>query len=613
MSNSSNRSIQTKHIADIAHQRNYISNNAAIRNTQDFVVSKNTVAAARPDSGFVTSATNITFTRTTSSPLSGDASFLITKDAANRQGEQVYVPFTVDSADQAKMMTLSFDYAVDSGTFVFSDGKTTDSDIIAYIYDVTNAKFIEPIGFRLTNNSDAKMSFQTAANSTSYRLLLHVATTSASAYTLKVDNICITRQVLASDSLITNEESYTPTFQGFGTPTSISAFWSRLGDKIRIHGYFTTGTVTASEARISLPNNLIVDSTKLAGLQIVGNFGSQINTAQTFYTLAEPGVSYITTSTQSAGSNSLTKAFGSGVAGSSQLVSFEATVPIQGWETNTTVLSSGEGRVVAASITHTSNLSVTGGSAIVPTSILKDTHGAYNSSTGQFTCPVAGIYKVTAGGITSTGQRTLKIYKNGSYHMAIVSVNTSAVLGGEYQVDCKAGDILTVVPDSSDTLIYSATNYQMYLSFERISGPEQVQAGEKILASYYKDTANQSITGSATVVIFNTKDIDTHGAYNTSTGKFTAPRSGYVRVSGQITTTPSGGYYDLYIYKNGSTLIGAVRTANNTSAATICTSIPLKAYSVNAGDTIEIQVSGAGWTIDATNSNVWNNITFEMI
>lgn len=584
MSNSSNRSIQTKHIADIAHQRNYISNNAAIRNTQDFVVSKNTVAAARPDSGFVTSATNITFTRTTSSPLSGDASFLITKDAANRQGEQVYVPFTVDSADQAKMMTLSFDYAVDSGTFVFSDGKTTDSDVIAYIYDVTNAKFIEPIGFRLTNNSLAKMSFQTASNSTSYRLLLHVASTSASAYTLKIDNILLTRQVLASDSLITDEAAYIPTFQGFGTPTGISAFWSRFGDKIKIHGYFTTGTVTATEARISLPNNLLTDSNKIAGLQIVGNFGSQSNTAQTFYTLAESGVSYITMSSQSAGSNALVKANGNGVAGNSQLVSFEATVPIQGWATNTTVLSSGEGRVVAASITHTSNLAVVANAAAKPTTILQDTHAAYNSSTGEFTCPVAGTYTVTVSGIVDTSGANWKVYKDGTYYQTLATLSTGSVNSGSIDVLCIADTKLTVRSDTTQNILYGAGSFQPFISFSRISGPEQVQAGELVVASVHLAAA--SITpGANAVVKFDTVDVDTHGGYSASTGLYTVPASGNYRVSANYLPSASN---TPYIVKTGSAYASF---ASSTGGPAVGSSIIVPCV---AGDTLALYSSAGG-------------------
>lgn len=552
MGSSNFRNLQADYITGIASLRNYITNGTALENTAGWVVSKNTVAAARPDSGFVTSATNITFTRTTSSPLSGDASFLITKDAANRQGEQVYIPFTIDSADQAKMMTLSFDYQVASGTFVFSDGKTTDSDVIAYVYDVTNATFIEPIGFRFTNNSNAKMSFQTASNSTSYRLLLHVATTSASAYTLKVDNICLTRQVLASDSLITDWKSYSPSING-ATTSGMVFNYSRVGQMLFVEGAVILSTVSASQFRISLPGSLLIDSS-VSSTTLVGSMIRDATFSSTFNLLGLGGNSYVTGSYNSGGafvSDNTSNLFS---AGATISVSFQ--VPIQGWATNTSVLSSGEGRVVAASITHTSNLSVTGGSAIVPTSVLKDTHSAYNTSTGQYTCPVAGIYRVVAGGITSTGQRTLKIYKNGSYHMAIVSVNTSAVLGGEYQVDCKAGDVLTVVPDSSDTLIYSATNYQMYLSFERISGPEQVQAGEIVVASY-TPSADQSVPNNTdTKITYNTKSIDTHGAFDTTNNRYIVPASGIYEISGAVTWYMSSSVrntdMNVQLWKNGS-------------------------------------------------------------
>jgi hypothetical protein len=59
--------------------------------------------------------------------------------------------------------------------------------------------------------------------------------------------------------------SYTPTISaGFGTATSNSAFYKVLGDSLFIRGSFTTGTVAASIASISIPAGYTISSSKLS-------------------------------------------------------------------------------------------------------------------------------------------------------------------------------------------------------------------------------------------------------------------------------------------------------------------------------------------------------------
>ena len=76
----------------------------------------------------------------------------MTKDTANRQGRVVYTPFTIQTAHQAKVLQVSFDYIVNSGTFA-AGTSSTDSDVIVYLQDVTNGTFIEPSSIKLLSNS----------------------------------------------------------------------------------------------------------------------------------------------------------------------------------------------------------------------------------------------------------------------------------------------------------------------------------------------------------------------------------------------------------------------------------------------------------------------------
>lgn len=77
-----------------------------------------------------------------------------------------------------------------------------------------------------------------------------------------------TWQNAAGSSSTTSTEwaSYTPTFgSDFGTVSSVSFFWRRMGDSIEIRGRFVTGTVGGSGAGggIGLPNSYTIDSAKL--------------------------------------------------------------------------------------------------------------------------------------------------------------------------------------------------------------------------------------------------------------------------------------------------------------------------------------------------------------
>ena len=87
----------------------------------------------------------LTAAQSADTSLRGDSNLLITKDAANRQGEGVGVAFTIDEADQAKKLTISFDYT--------TSANYADDDIRIAVYDVTNANLIRVNGEDLKETS----------------------------------------------------------------------------------------------------------------------------------------------------------------------------------------------------------------------------------------------------------------------------------------------------------------------------------------------------------------------------------------------------------------------------------------------------------------------------
>jgi hypothetical protein len=138
----------------------------------------------------------------------------------------------------------------------------------------------------------------------------------------------------------TNWVAYTPTLSaGFGTPTGVSVFWKRQGDRLLVKGSFTNGTTAASLGTISLPSGLAIDSAKVG----VSNTDVQPG----------PGVGILTTTTTNQYAmlvtalgtqtdrvylgnainvaNKLTPSNVDGVIASSVFTTFEFSVPISGW------------------------------------------------------------------------------------------------------------------------------------------------------------------------------------------------------------------------------------------------------------------------------------------
>lgn len=130
--------------------------------------------------------------------------------------------------------------------------------------------------------------------------------------------------------------SYTPTYTGFGTVASSTMYHRRIGDTLYLRGRFTTGTPTGVEARMSLPTGLTASSTVTA-LEIAGSGAKDSGVGTTYFAfipLRETSVSYITFGTQTSTVVGLGKGLGNAISGAGQIISVEASVPIQGWTGN---------------------------------------------------------------------------------------------------------------------------------------------------------------------------------------------------------------------------------------------------------------------------------------
>lgn len=281
-----------------------------------------------------------TWTRSTSNPLREIASFIFTKSANNRQGEGVSYAFTIDNADKNKILSVQFDHEITSGTFVTGDS----SDIRVFIYDVTNSTLITPTNYTIQSSPGTFQCTFPATSSTSYRLILHVATTSALAYVFKADNVQVGPQASVYGPAMSDYVRNTGfTYGSIGTVTNESVFIKRVGDSLQVRGYLITGTVSGSAVYIQLPTGYSIDVTKLTTVNQVQTIGiwRQVYfssdtgfgvTSGTFvFDTAQPTRLYLAAQT---GSNVLKENLGTDIFNSGDGLTFEFSVPIQGWAAN---------------------------------------------------------------------------------------------------------------------------------------------------------------------------------------------------------------------------------------------------------------------------------------
>jgi hypothetical protein len=516
----------------------------------------------------------LTFTRSTSSPLRGTASFLVTKDAANRLGEGASYAITLDAADKYKPLTLTFDYKISSGTYA-------DGDVQLWIYDVTNATLIQPTGYRILNvgvESKHIAEFQ-ASSSTSYRVCYHVASASSSTYTIQMDNIQCGPNAVARGAFLTDWQAFTASSpQGLGTITG-TFYWRRNGQNVDIIGRASIGTVTASEARISLPTGLTVDPTLVAQLKPLGKlWRNAAGGYYAYYVTAEPSVTYMTFSADaSATETPFLKLVGTNFI-SSEAIAVQCSIPIQGWGSGALASTDTDTRVCEVEYTGNAGTALTANVTNIDFSTkVRDSHGAFNGTT--FTAPLPGSYNIS-GSITLTAgvASAFSAYVNGSQRAQIggqaSTVTSFHSIAG--QVYLNAGDTLTIRTNANATLSNSAISHR--LTIHRVAGPAQIMASERVVFEGYL-AANQALTSAVTNLTV-TATRDSHSAY--SSGIFTAPVAGDYGVALSVTQNATTSNYHIYINGVKRQFLVSGNTTTGTGSLDI-------AYNLLAGDTISIR------------------------
>lgn len=548
---------------------------------------------------------NSTITRSTTSPLRGAASFLFTKSSgASRQGEGFSIDFDIDSADQTRVMQISFDYKVASGTYV-------DDEMTLWIYDRTNATVIQPAGYTIKNASVAMKqiaTFQTASNSTAYRLCFHVGVTTNSANTIQFDDIFVGPQSVTNGAAVTDWVSYTPT-GSWSTNTTYTGLWRRVGDSAEIQFKIAlAGAPTSAALTVNLPSGMTIDTAKLsssANPTVLGHASISDTTVQYYesyigYSSTTAVALYVMTrsSTYVEESTAVTQAVPM-TFGNTDYIYGTYKVPIVGWSSNVQLSSDTDTREVSAHYATGTGTLAGSNNVVKYTTLVKDTHSGYSTSTGLYTVQVPGRYLVH--GVIDTQQTSgssylnAVIYKNGASFKYVSSIANGSVTSKHSEVmavvDCVAGDTLAIYSNTNGTspTFTSGTDVN-WVDIFRLSGPSVIAASEKVAAIITGDPASAT---SGNPIIVPTVVYDSHGGYNASTGRYTCPTAGIYKMYGALQSASSA--TTLTLYKNAVSTILAGNLDSNGEGT--------YAGSMNciAGDVIDVRPGG---TVDATSFTI---------
>lgn len=547
-----------------------------------------------------------TFAVSTDSSLRGVTNFLWTHSANNRQGEGFSYDFIIDPADRGKVLQCSFEYLISSGTYA-------DNDMSFWIYDVTNAVLIQPAPYLLKNSTIIEkfaFEFQSASNSSSYRLIAHVDTATATAYTIRFGNWLLGPQAKLYGSAITNWVSYSPNLSTVGILSS-SAYWRRTGDSIEIEGRMEfNGGGSASTLTVGVPTGITIDTTKIVSLSSSNiGVGYWSDSGTGFFTLLARSNNATTFSFYQQGG---TASFNTTVCASGDVITFNVKLPVTGWSSSQVFSQDADVRVVAALIGGGA-AAASANNPIIYSTIGMDTHGAYSTSTGKYTAPVNGFYNINATGDGTAAAGTVYyISVNGNttagYNRPIIAYQEVVNQGfsGSGKVYALAGQTIDIRATNNTGSYGTNATFQV----ERISGPAQIAASESVSALYTGAPPTGTLNGSLNNVTFGTKVKDSHNAMSGAT--YTVPVSGTYSISATVAiigTRVLGSTDQLNILVNGSSIASNIQNAGGA----IGTQYPLSSvlsYPILAGQTVTIQVATAATTpsYDSTASRAYFSI-----
>jgi len=307
----------------------------------------------------------------------------------------------VDAFDTsgARKLNISFDYATNAAY--------VSDDLKVYLRDVTGTADLEVYNdtnglIRATGGSSTRARFQASVNvnsNSAYTLRIIAQNNIAASTDIFIDNVKVGPEEFAPGYIWTEWKQYTPTFQGFGTPTSLNCWYRRVGSNYELSIGFTSGTNTGVEAQVSLPNGKAVDANIAPTPKNIGGIGDSYATHHDYTVLITSDDTYINMGRNDAASDGLTPLNGN-IFGNNAIITFTVSVPIEGLKASN-LISTQESlfSTVKANLFQqvaTGTLSAAFNTVVFPTKNGSDIFNIYNASTGEITIPKDGFYRMSA-------------------------------------------------------------------------------------------------------------------------------------------------------------------------------------------------------------------------
>jgi hypothetical protein len=553
---------------------------------------------------------NVTFTRTTTNGevLQGTASAKLAKDAANRQGQGASLTITPSLSQRGKPNKISFSYSA-SANFDYGASSFADpSDIIVQAYDATSGALLHPHPGYLNASGVYEGLVHIPTTCTSVRIILHIATTNASAWDFFADDFKLSVAPNVESRTSSDWASYTPTFTAFGT-VSVSAFrWRIEGPDLIIQGQFTAGTTTTSEPRVSLPNNFAVATTVTSGNQKIGHYirgpvsgadtahgGNLVAVAGNTYFNFSSRAAFAATSTSSNLVDVTTNA--QNIATSSDVISLEARIPVQG-------LTSGYAHPAQIGLNPEVIMQAykSAGNVTANTTIAAwdapgiDTTDSFNETTGVYTVKSPGTYSVTfaidssAGNGTRTNVMLNGVNVYGHDPIATAGTGITNIMPPVVLPNLKYGDLITVELNANLTI--AATAIKNWICIYKIGGSAAQPYIPRVC--YIKDVkAANTAGGTATSGSFQTRTLNTlegdQSFVSLASNQFTLQPGTYEIEAFATVYAVGNSIAKLRNTTDGSdVLTGTVATSVNASPADVASRV-YGSFSISTAKTFEIQ------------------------
>ena len=557
------------------------------------------------------------------SPIDTSAGVLnlrLSKSNASGRGEGVSVAFsTRGDIDKSAVRVCKLS--------IKSSADFADNDAGIYLYDVTNSRLIYPADQNVKASSFVsaqQFEFQLSPDSISYRLIMHVQSTSALAYDLDFV-VKVVETKTATGPTITDWASYTPTLSNSTNVSTNSAKYRRVGSDLEINGNIVwNGNGAGSTFTVSIPSGLVIDTSKIVSEKIGMGYWRDSGTKERVLIAYNES----TTTIGFVESEVLLNVWDGSQAANGDRVWYTITVPISGWSSNQVLSEDAGNRLIAGRfyLTAAANHTSSGSEQKVPLdSVSFDTAGGWDSVNKRYVLPESGYYSANGAvgfnAIADTKRYAAVICKNGTR----LSYGNLPVNGGNETVISQHSDLFYGIKgdyielkgyqnDSASEAYITGSDF-CYLSVFKISSPQQI-AMSQLDALRYTTASGANVTsgGSAQIIDYGTRVYDTLATVTTGASwKKTAQKNQKVKVSAAArlmgsTFWDTGDIIELYAYVNGSNAATIARWTPTGSGVDLDPQV--KGYTeleLLQGQTLDIRIyqsCGATLTLDTSaNSN----------